>query len=122
MSDETTPDGPRVVVVPAGDDQREDLAGPALGGNKIRKLELLLGAARAEGADTVITSAAWNSNFCRALAGCAARLGLRSVLLLRGERPPELQGNLLLDHLFGAAVRPVSISDPWGAEAIAALG
>ena len=63
--------------------KREDLSGPALGGNKIRSIELILAAARKAGADTVLTTAASQSNFCRALAGCAVRAGLRCRLLLR---------------------------------------
>jgi hypothetical protein len=42
--------------------KRDDLTGLALGGNKVRKLEFLLGAAEAEGADTVVTFGALQSN------------------------------------------------------------
>ncbi|TQF81287.1 pyridoxal-phosphate dependent enzyme [Elioraea sp. Yellowstone] len=100
--------------------KREDLAGPALGGNKIRQLEWLLGAALAEGADAVLTTAAAQSNFCRALAGTAAKLGLACTLVLRGP-PPPCQGNLLLDRLFGAEIRFVAAADPWHPRLAAAL-
>ncbi|GIX09004.1 1-aminocyclopropane-1-carboxylate deaminase/D-cysteine desulfhydrase [Elioraea sp.] len=100
--------------------KREDLAGPALGGNKIRQLEWLLGAALAEGADAVLTTAAAQSNFCRALAGTAAKLGLACTLVLRGP-PPPCQGNLLLDRLFGAEIRFVAAADPWHPRLVAAL-
>ena len=101
--------------------KREDLSGPALGGNKIRKLELLLADARAQGADAVITTAGLQSNFCRALAGTAAKLGMRCALLLRGSRPNRATGNLLLDQLFGADVRFLDVKDPWDPRARAAL-
>jgi len=91
--------GPRILI------KRDDLTGLALGGNKVRKLELLLADALAQGADTVLTTGAVDSNHCRVTAAAAARLGLRCVLVLaaRHEAPP-LQGNLLLDRLFGAEV------------------
>jgi D-cysteine desulfhydrase family pyridoxal phosphate-dependent enzyme len=101
--------------------KREDLAGAALGGNKIRQLEWLLGEALAEGADAVLTTAGAQSNFCRALAGSAAKLGLACTLVLRGP-PPPLQGNLLLDRVFGAEIRFVAAADPWDPSLAAALG
>lgn len=100
--------------------KREDLAGAALGGNKIRQLEWLLGEALAESADAVLTTAGAHSNFCRALAGAAAKLGLACTLVLRGPAPPR-QGNLLLDALFGAEIRFVAAADPWDPSLAAAL-
>jgi len=87
--------------------KRDDLTGLALSGNKVRKLAWLLADARSRGATTVITTGGIQSNHCRATAACAARLGLRCVLLLRGAPPQgaELDGNLLLDAVFGAEVR-----------------
>lgn len=93
--------------------KREDLAGPGFGGNKIRQIRLILAEAKAAGADTVITTAASQSNFCRALAGCAAREGLACHLLLRRAGGMEMQGNLLLDHIFGAQVSWTDVTDPW---------
>ncbi len=101
--------------------KREDLSGPALGGNKIRKLEFLLADARARGCDAVITTAGLQSNFCRALAGTAARLGMRCALLLRGGAPARREGNLFLDGLFGADIRFLDVKDPWDPRARAAL-
>ena len=101
--------------------KREDQSGPAMGGNKIRSLELLLGAARAEGADTVLTTAASQSNFCRALAGTAPRAGLSSHLLLRRAGGMAETGNLLLMRLFGARVSWTDATDPWDPAIIAAL-
>lgn len=93
--------------------KREDLAGPAFGGNKIRQIRLLLAEAQAAGADTVVTTAASQSNFCRALAGSAAHAGLGCALLLRRAGGTEMQGNLLLDHLFGARIAWTDATDPW---------
>jgi 1-aminocyclopropane-1-carboxylate deaminase/D-cysteine desulfhydrase-like pyridoxal-dependent ACC family enzyme len=93
--------------------KREDLAGTAFGGNKLRQISLLLADARAAGADTVITTAASQSNFCRALAGSAARAGLGCALLLRRAGGAEMQGNLLLDQVFGARIAWTDATDPW---------
>jgi 1-aminocyclopropane-1-carboxylate deaminase/D-cysteine desulfhydrase-like pyridoxal-dependent ACC family enzyme len=93
--------------------KREDLSGPALGGNKIRSIELILAAARAAGADTVLTTAASQSNFCRALAGCAPRAGMACRLLLRSAGGQAETGNLLLMRLFGAAISWTDATDPW---------
>lgn len=98
--------------------KREDLSGAAFGGNKLRSIELILGAARQAGADTLVTTAASQSNFCRALAGCAARAGMGCRLLLRaaGGRAETLEGqtgNLLLSRLFGAEISFIDATDPW---------
>jgi len=99
--------GPRVLI------KRDDLTGLAFGGNKVRKLEFLLADALARGADTVLTTGAVDSNHCRVTAAAAARLGLRCILLLATEHEaPPLQGNLLLDHLFGAEVHFYSAPVP----------
>ncbi len=93
--------------------KREDLSGLALGGNKPRQLEFLMAAAMAEGAQAVITTAAAQSNFCRATAAAGAKLGIKVGLLLRGTGQEELQGNLLLDTLLGAELRFVPTQDPY---------
>lgn len=85
--------------------KRDDLTGAELSGNKVRKLEFLLADARARGADTVITCGGEQSNHCRATALAAARLGMRSRLLLRTAdpaSPPRAEANILLDRLAGA--------------------
>jgi 1-aminocyclopropane-1-carboxylate deaminase/D-cysteine desulfhydrase-like pyridoxal-dependent ACC family enzyme len=93
--------------------KREDLSGTAFGGNKLRQLSLILAQAVADGADTVIATAGVQSNFCRALAGSAASLGLGCELLLRGSTAAIRNGNLLLDHIFGASVVFTAATDPW---------
>lgn len=82
--------------------KRDDLTGLALGGNKSRKLEFLVGRALEEGADTLITLGAAQSNHCRQTAAAAAKAGLRCELILNGKKPELANGNLLLNRLFGA--------------------
>lgn len=84
--------------------KRDDQTGLAFGGNKTRKLEFLLAAAQAEGAHTLITAGAVQSNHCRQTAAAAARFGFDCILVLAGEKPASSSGNLLLDDLFGAQV------------------
>src|SRR5215813_15021656 len=85
--------------------KRDDLTGLLETGNKIRKLEFLVGDALAQNADTLITCGTLQSNCCRAVSAVSARLGLRAVLALKGERPAEYDGNLLLDRLLGAEIK-----------------
>jgi len=84
--------------------KRDDNNGLGAGGNKIRKLEYLLQDAIENGADTVITAGAQQSNHCRLTAAACAKMGLKCHLLLGGEKPKEYNGNLLLSHLFGAKI------------------
>jgi D-cysteine desulfhydrase len=84
--------------------KRDDQTGLATGGNKTRKLEFTVGEALRQGADTLVTLGAVQSNHARQTAAAAAATGLRCVLVLRGHPPPAATGNLLLDHLLGARV------------------
>jgi D-cysteine desulfhydrase len=81
--------------------KRDDQTGFELAGNKVRKLEFLVQDALEKGATALITCGGVQSNHCRATAALAAKLGLRCILLLRGEEPGP-QSNFLLDKLFGA--------------------
>ena len=91
--------------------KRDDLTGLLETGNKIRKLEFLVGEALAQNADTLITCGTLQSNCCRTVAAVCARLGLRAVVALKGAPPAEYDGNLLLDRLLGADVRYCSDAD-----------
>ena len=91
--------------------KRDDLTGLALGGNKARKLELLVADARARGCDVLVTAGGAQSNFARMTAGAAARLGLGCHLVLSGDAPARSTGNLLLDRLFGATLHFAGASD-----------
>ncbi|VVP79529.1 D-cysteine desulfhydrase [Pseudomonas fluorescens] len=89
--------------------KRDDLTGLGGGGNKLRKLEFLLGEALAAGADTLVTWGGFQSNHARLTAAVAARQGLACVLILtpsavRNDDDFCHNGNVLLDDLFGATV------------------
>ncbi|NRA72164.1 MAG: D-cysteine desulfhydrase family protein [Gammaproteobacteria bacterium] len=91
-------DGPKIFM------KRDDNTGLALGGNKTRKLEYILGDALAQGADTIVTAGAAQSNHCRQTAAAAAKLGLECHLVLGGQEPQHFDGNLLLDKIFGCQI------------------
>jgi D-cysteine desulfhydrase len=90
--------GPRLLI------KRDDQTGLALGGNKTRKLEFLVAEARDQGAKTLISGGALQSNHCRQTAAAAARFGFECILVLTGDTPERPSANLLLDRLFGAQV------------------
>jgi len=85
--------------------KRDDQTGLALGGNKTRKLEFLVGQALEQGADTLVTAGAAQSNHCRQTAAAAAKAGLKCELILARREPELPNGNLLLDELLGAKCR-----------------
>lgn len=91
--------GPRILV------KRDDMTGLAMGGNKVRKLEYLIGEAVSKGCDCIVTGGAAQSNHCRQTAAAAAAQGLACHLALGGSEPPLPEGNLLLDRLLGATIR-----------------
>ena len=96
--------GPNIYV------KRDDCTGLASGGNKTRKLEYSMAAALEEGADTIITVGAVQSNHVRQTAAAACKLGLKCEVLLehRIAEPSEYyagSGNVLLDRIFGANLR-----------------
>jgi D-cysteine desulfhydrase family pyridoxal phosphate-dependent enzyme len=98
--------GPRISM------KRDDFGSIAMGGNKLRKLEYLLGDAKAKGCNVVITSGALQSNHARLTAGVAAKLGLECHLVLIDEVPDRSEAyygsaNRLIDDLVGAHVELV---------------
>jgi D-cysteine desulfhydrase len=95
--------GPRLLV------KRDDQTGLAFGGNKTRKLEFLVAEADEQGADTLISGGAMQSNHCRQTAAAAARFGFECKLVLTGVKPERASANLLLDGLFGAEI--ISVED-----------
>ena len=90
--------GPQIFV------KRDDQTGLAFGGNKTRKLEFLLADAQANGARTLITAGAVQSNHCRQTAAAAARNGFACRLILTSEKPAHLSGNNFLDAFLGAEI------------------
>jgi 1-aminocyclopropane-1-carboxylate deaminase/D-cysteine desulfhydrase-like pyridoxal-dependent ACC family enzyme len=100
--------GPRIYI------KRDDCTGLAMGGNKTRHNEFLLGEAIEQGADLFVWGAGVQSNNCRQTAAACAKAGIGCHLVLgRGrpaDGPDEVQGNLLLDHLVGASYEVVDES------------
>ncbi|MEO2180755.1 MAG: D-cysteine desulfhydrase [bacterium] len=94
-------DGPNIWV------KRDDCTGLAGGGNKTRKLEFLMADAGQQGADSIITQGAVQSNHARQTAAIAAKLGYECYLLLEnrtGSDDPDFlaNGNVLLDDIYNA--------------------
>jgi D-cysteine desulfhydrase family pyridoxal phosphate-dependent enzyme len=89
--------------------KRDDQTGLAFGGNKARKLDFIMSDVLEKGADTVVTWAGVQSNWCRQVAASTARLGLRSVLVLLSKPGTSVvpDGNLLVDRILNAEVRVV---------------
>ena len=85
--------------------KRDDQTGSELSGNKVRKLEFSINEAIENGCNLLITCGGIQSNHCRATVSAAALLGMKSVVLLRISKEPEVEGNYFLDKLMGAEVR-----------------
>ncbi len=88
--------GPRIFM------KRDDLDGRGLGGNKLRKLEYALAEAQVQRATTIITTGAVQSNHTRLTLAAANKLGMETILILRGKEPRRASGNLLLDKILAA--------------------
>ncbi len=91
--------------------KRDDLTGGAIAGNKIRKLEFSVAEALDQNADILITCGGIQSNHARATAVAACKMGISSLLVLRGDPNSEVDGNLLLDHLIGANFHFITADD-----------
>ena len=104
--------------------KRDDCTGLAMGGNKTRKLEFLVGEAMQRNANMLVTQGAVQSNHVRQTAAAACKVGMKCHVLLERRVPDrdasyEATGNVLLDDLFGAshAFRPPGLD--MNAEAVA---
>ncbi|HUG56820.1 MAG TPA: D-cysteine desulfhydrase [Candidimonas sp.] len=89
--------------------KRDDCTGLATGGNKTRKLEFLVAQAIEQGADTLITQGAVQSNHARQTIAAAARVGMKCKILLEqrvtnASEEYEESGNVLLDRLMGGEI------------------
>jgi D-cysteine desulfhydrase len=94
--------------------KRDDCTGLATGGNKARKLELLVADALASGSDVLVTAGGLQSNHARTTAAAAARVGLGCVLAFNSDAPAKSEGNQLLDVILGAERRfvgPLAMDD-----------
>jgi D-cysteine desulfhydrase len=85
--------------------KRDDMLGLFPGGNKTRKLEFLVADALAQGADTLITCGAPQSNHCRITLAAAVKEGLKCRFVIE-ERVPgsfheEASGNHFMFRLMG---------------------
>lgn len=85
--------------------KRDDFLNLTAGGNKTRKLEFLVAEALAQGADTLITCGAVQSNHCRLTLAAAVREGMKCRLVLEeriaGSYRPDAGGNIFLFRLLG---------------------
>jgi D-cysteine desulfhydrase len=99
--------------------KRDDLTGFGFGGNKSRKLEFLVAEAIHHRCDTLVTCGGIQSNFCRQTAAAGAAHGMEVHLVLGGERPEKVTGNVLLDDLLGARMHYLGSPDweEWEREA-----
>lgn len=87
--------------------KRDDIGSVGLAGNKVRKLEMVLAHAQAQGATHIVTEGSRHSNATRAAAAAAAAIGMKCTLVLCHDEPKEPVSNLFLDALFGADLRLV---------------
>lgn len=92
-------DGPQIYI------KRDDLLGLSGGGNKTRKLEFLMAEALAQGADTIVTTGAVQSNHCRLTLAAAVKEGMKCRLVIEerveGSYHRDASGNNFLFHLLG---------------------
>ncbi len=95
-------EGPEIYI------KRDDLTGIGKTGNKVRKLEFLVAEALREEAQLLITCGGLQSNHARATALTAAKVGLKSHLVLRDSAGSDIDGNLFIDRLVGAKVTSIT--------------
>jgi 1-aminocyclopropane-1-carboxylate deaminase/D-cysteine desulfhydrase-like pyridoxal-dependent ACC family enzyme len=88
--------------------KRDDAISFGFGGNKVRKLQLVVARALEEGADTLVTTGGVQSNHARATAAAAAKLGLGCTIIANGAPPERPTANAFLDQLLGAEVQYVA--------------
>ncbi len=97
--------GPRIFI------KREDLTGLALGGNKCRMQEFILGYAREQGYDALVSTASSQSNTCVQAAAVARMLGMKPCFVLLKGVHNERQGNLLLHDILESDIEILELSD-----------
>lgn len=97
--------GPHIFI------KREDLSGLAMGGNKARKLEFIIGDAQKRGATTLVSTASAQSNFCMQTAAAGRKFGMKSRFVLFRGIHNETQGNLLLQNILGSDIEIMQTND-----------
>lgn len=90
--------------------KRDDMTGLALGGNKTRKLDYIVQYALDNGYTALMTFGGVQTNHGRLTVAAAIRFGLKPILILKGKKPDQLSGNLLLDRMMGADIYFVDMS------------
>lgn len=96
--------------------KRDDVVGPAMGGNKTRKLEFLFGEAQFQQAQIVATFGGLQSNFARQMCAGARALGMEPHCFYFTRRPVRLEGNLLLAQLIGARLHFIPFGESTSGE------
>lgn len=91
--------------------KRDDQTGSEISGNKVRKLEFAVQEALDNGCDYLITCGGIQSNHARATAAVAAKLGIGSYLVLRGNEIEDIEGNFFLDKILGANIRFITAEE-----------
>lgn len=93
--------------------KRDDMTGFSLfGGNKVRKLEYLIGDAVSRKCDTVFTFGATQSNHAMQTVTACRRYGLNPILYLTAVVEPseeDVRANMLIDKVLGAEIHIVSM-------------
>ena len=98
-------EGPEIYV------KRDDLTGMAKTGNKVRKLEYLVAEASRQGCEVLITCGGAQSNHARATAVAAAKVGMKSHLVLRDSTGGDLDGNLFINRMVGAEITFIGLQE-----------
>ena len=81
--------------------KRDDLTGIGSGGNKVRCMEYIIGAAKAGGYNGVLASGNGQSNLCSLAAASAAKAGIKCYIVHNSDKPEVSVGNALLNDLLG---------------------
>ena len=108
--------GPKVWI------KRDDLLGLSPGGNKTRKLEFLVADALAQGADTLVTCGAPQSNHCRITLAAAVKEGLKCRFVIEERVPNSYRDNASGNHFLFRLMGVESIQVlPAGSDMAAAM-
>ncbi len=96
--------------------KRDDLTGHVFGGNKERKLDLIVRDAQIKGSRTLVTVGAPHSNHCRmtAVLGAVCGMNVELIIISESDKLEIQEGNLLLDMMCGAkihVVKPHQVQD-----------
>lgn len=94
--------GPNIFI------KRDDQTGMEISGNKVRKLEFAVKEALDQGCNLLVTCGGIQSNHARATAAVAAKLGIASCLVLRGNVEEDIEGNYFLAKVLGAKIKLIT--------------